>query len=457
MVRKFVLLAVAIFMALAAIPIVAAARPGSPVQAAIQTGDSSESSSELALAQSDEPSPPPVEELVLGQRHTNDSFALEVQSFYSSQSLERQNYSEIRVGVAFQNLGEQALRFSPIALSGEDGYPSLSVVDSAGEEYPLDVRNPYRFAVPGSNLQNIPSGLPAHWTVGWQIPETQDGSLTLRATWNGNVVAQWDLRSAPQTLAGFDAPAGVTVGAAGEDIPWSEFTGRIDPPEPAQGEERAEPTYESEPQLNIRVQTAETFTCGHASLVYSAAVGTVYVDVSNVHTRDAVFPGVDYPEIPMYAIWTDGTSARYGGSAVYLEEEPITDFSGKGFLTVSEREYAEYGFDYHLRRLDEVGDGQHIVAPGIVAHRALLFGAARDSRLVDVEEPPSSLLMVTPAGDSVWIDLPWEAEENRGGDGCDFTTPSVMLDTFDGDGEVKLLYPAEEETTETTTGLSGGE
>ncbi len=46
MVRKFVLLAVAMFMALATIPIVAAARPGTPVPAALQTDDSSESSAD---------------------------------------------------------------------------------------------------------------------------------------------------------------------------------------------------------------------------------------------------------------------------------------------------------------------------------------------------------------------------------------------------------------------------
>lgn len=458
MVRKFVLLAIAIFMALATIPIVAAARPGNPAVAALQGDDSQQSSQDIAFAQTDqtqEVTPP--EELVLGERFTSEGFALEVQSFYTSKSLVRQNYSEIRVGVAFQNLGEESLLFSPIALSGEQGYPSLSVVDSAGEEYPLETRNPYRFAVPGSNLQHIPAGLPAHWTLGWQVPETQDSELTLRATWQENVVAEWNLLTAPRTLAGFDAPAGVVVGRAGEDIAWSEVTTRIDPPIPAEGEERAEPTFESEPQLTIRIQVSETFTCGAASLVYSAAAGTIYADVTNVHTRDAIFPGVGYPEIPMYAIWTDGTSARYGGSGVYLEDEPLTSFSGLGFLTNAEREQAEVANDFFVRRLDEVGDGQQIVAPGIVAHRALFFGAARDSRLVDVEEPPSAIMLLPPAGDPIWIDVPWEDEANRGGDGCSVVKPSVLLDTFDGDGQFKLLYPVELETTTTETAVTTAE
>lgn len=422
MVRKLLLLAVVSFTAFAAIP-VAAARPGAPVNAVFQTG-----SDEEAVPA------PEVVSLDLGERYVGDDFALEVQDAYIVPSIVRTDYLDIRVGVAFQNLTEQALPMSPVALSGEPGYPTLQLVDDEGVVQVLDRSDPYRMAVPATSLHSIPPGLPAHWTLGFEASSEQASELTIQAVANGFIVAEWDVLSNPRPLAGWTAPAGASTASTGDTIAWDDA-------------------------ISLRFDSQGTVACGLADLVHSATTTYVTFDVENSDVVERAFPAVQYPAIPMIAVWDDGTTARHVESAGFVTQ-PTSDIVnfGKFAGELTEDELAVIVEEMMVTR---PGPEFNMVPPQVQAATIIsAFSASRDSRLGDVLDVPAALYITPPGGDPVWLDLSgtsnvFDTKEEAENPSCGFGTPSVELGTRALQMQLlELQVPAEaaEETDDSLTG-----
>ncbi len=421
MVRKLMLLAVVSLTAFAAIP-VAAAKPGLPVNAVFQSDND-----EVPVA-------PDVVSLDLGERFVGDGFALEVQRAFIVPSIVRTDYLDVRVAVAFQNLGDTPLPMSPIALSGEPGYPSLQLVDDEGVVQELDRSDPYRMAVPTSSLTNIPPGLPAHWTLGFEASSEQASELTVQAVSDGFVVAEWDVLSTPRPLTGWSAPAGVTEASRGDSIEWDDA-------------------------VTLEFESQGTFACGLADLVFSATTSFVFFDIENSDVVERAFPAVQYPAVPMIAVWEDGTTARHVESAGFVEQ-PTTDIVNyskfAGDLTDDEKAIIQ---DEAMNM--RPGPEFNMVPPQV--QRATMvssFLAASDSRLADVLDTPIALYLTPPEGNPVWLDLSnttnrFDTKEEAENPSCGFGTPSVELGTRALLMQLLELQVPPEEVEETDDSLSG--
>lgn len=421
MVRKIMLLAVAAAVAFAALP-VAAARPV-PVNAAFQE-------------EQDEPvAPPEIQSLALGERFVGDAFALEVQDVLIVPSVLRTDFNDIRVAVAFQNRGDEPLPFSPVALSGEPGYPSLQLVDDEGVIQQLDRSDPYRMAVAASNLSSIPAGIPAHWTLGFEASSEQSSDLTMQAVWDGFVVAEWDLLSTPRPLQGWDAPAGAVEAGLGDAITWDDA-------------------------LTLRLARKGTVACGLADLVHSATSSEVVFEVDNSDVIERPFPAVQYPDVPMIAVWRDGTSSKHSFS-VGLVDQGTSDIVNFSAFASRLNELEE-----DLIRLEVMnqrpGPEFNLVPPQVRnASISSLFVAARDSRLADVLEPPAAVYMLPTDADPVWLDLTeavnfTDTPEEAKNPSCGIATPSVELGTREPQRKLlDLRVPAEEVTEDTGDTISG--
>jgi len=271
MVRKLVLLAVALSTVLAAIPVLAATRPTDIATASYQDSRSESSPSVVGLpgvlgllgAQSVSAVSG---QLAPGQRYSGDGFALEVQNIDISTSLVREGYLEVRIGVAYQNNGASPIPYSATAFAGEDGYPQLQMIDDEGVVYPLD-RTIADHAVAGSDLPSIPVGLPGHWTVGYQVPETQATDLAIQLVQERSVVATWDLDADSVSLQGWAAPDGAMVVGVAEDIAWSDG-------------------------LVVDFHTTYGDACGDPYSVVSAGNAKVIGTVTSSAVTDTLFPNV---------------------------------------------------------------------------------------------------------------------------------------------------------------------
>ncbi len=421
MVRKLMLLAVVSLTAFAAIP-VAAAKPDLPVNAVFQSDDD-----EARVA-------PDVVSLNLGERFVGDGFALEVQDAFIVPSIVRTDYLDIRLAVAFQNRGTVPLPMSPIALSGEPGYPSLQLVDDEGVVQTLERNDPYRMAVPTSSLLNIPPGLPAHWTLGFEASSEQASELTLQAVSDGFVVAEWDILSTPRRLEGWSAPAGVAEAGRGDTIEWNDA-------------------------LTLQVESQGTVACGLADLVFSATTSFVFFDIENSDVVERAFPGVQYPAIPMIAVWEDGTTARHVESAGFVKQ-PTTDIVNfskfAGDLTDDEKAIiSEEAMNMRP------GPEFNVVPPQVQGGTMVSsFLAASDSRMSDVLETPVALYMTPPEGEPVWLDLSnttnrFDTTEEAENPSCGFGTPSVELGTRTLLMQLLELQVPPEETEATDDSLAG--
>ncbi len=416
MVRKLVLLAVTAFTALAVIP-VAAANSGPPRYAALQTETSEEDTQATSVQVT-------AEELDLGQRYVGAALAFEAQDAKLYRSLDRHNYLDVRVSVALRNDGARALPYSPTALAGEPGYPQLQLVDDEGVVYPLDRTKAQAHAVPGSNLQSIPVGLPAHWTVGFEVPQTQADDLTLELVSDGAVVARWDLYSEPAALQGWTAPDYASVASVGEDIPW-------------------------EGDLSVTILDRAADACGAADLVVSAGTGVVLVTLNNDGVVDAPFPNVLYPSVTGIAVWADGTTGRFSddvdATAAFVDIETLVEGASTAKPEVQE------GIIADLADLDYSSRERKFVTPAESAYRGLLFPAPRDSRLVDPVEPPDAVVFYTPDGDTVWVDLTSLPGDEYDMPVCTWTQPSMFLGTI----ESPVTYQELVEVVEEDEGVLG--
>ncbi|MDH3308092.1 MAG: hypothetical protein OEO77_11315 [Acidimicrobiia bacterium] len=419
MVRKLVLLAVTTFTVFAVIPI-AAANPGQLDVAARQ----------LQAMESDTPSlavQTPAEELDLGERYVGDVFAFEAQDVAVYRSLDRHAYVDVRIPVALRNDGPTALAYSPTALAGERGYPSVQLVDSEGVVYPLDRRKAQTEAVAGSSLQSIPTGLPAHWTVGFEVPAEHASDMRLELVSQGLVVAGWDLSSAPVTPAGWDAPDYATEASSRDTVQWSD-------------------------DISLTFVDRAANACGNADLVVSAGAGVVIANVTNAGLVDAPFPNVLYPAVAGVAIWTDGTSARFtdhvNAAAAFVEAETFAE--GASDAT----DQVQFDIVTEATELNWHSRERVLVTPGETAIRALVFPAPRDSRFVNPVEPPAAVLLTTPTGEVFWVDLSSLPGDEYDIPVCTWTQPSMFLGTIESPVRYQELAPQQEAAEE--PGALGG-
>lgn len=399
MVRKLVLLAVAVSTVLAAIPVLAATRPTDIATTSYQDSESESSSSVVGLpgilgAQSVSAVSG---QLAPGQRYTGDGFALEVQNIDISTSLVREGYLEVRIGVAYQNNGMSPIPYSATAFAGEYDYPELQMIDDEGVVYPLD-RTIADHAVAGSDLPSIPVGLPGHWTVGYQVPETQASDLAIELVKDGSVVATWDLDADSVSLQGWAAPEGATVVGVTEDIAWSDG-------------------------LVVDFHTTYGDACGDPYSVVSAGNAKVIGTVTSSAVTDTLFPNVQYPTIPFYAIWKDGSSAHYQNilDADYLYLDLADVITGDASKFQPGIETNNTIFDATVNNVES--SEKVIMPPGSEHIFDLEFGLPRDSRLVDPQANPAAMYTITPDGTTYWVDLSGAADldaEFLFGDSFDF-------------------------------------
>ena len=373
MVKKLVLLAVALSTVLAAIPVMATTRPTDVAVSASYQDDSAQESTESEVIVAD-----PVGPLAPGERFNGDVFAIEIQGVDVSASLVRTDYVEVRIAVAYQNNSAAPIPYSPTAFAGEYTYPRLELVDGEGIVYPLN-RRIADHTVAGSDVPSIPVGLPGHWTVGYQVPATQSTPMSIQLVEGDNVTATWDLEAGPVALAGWDAPDGTSVVTIGQEIEWSDG-------------------------LTIDFHTVYGDACGDPYMVVSAGNGIVFGTITSSATADTLFPNVLYPNIPFYAVWADGSSARYQGveeaDFLFTDLSSVTADTADAFDGIEEQGIL-LGAGLNNRESDE----RVIMAPGTTHSFAVEFTLPRDSRLVDPQADPVAMYTITPDGTSYWVDL----------------------------------------------------
>ncbi len=295
-----------------------------------------------------------------GERYEAGLWDLEVQGSVLVPSMLRTGYSEVGVSVAYRNVGNPGMLFSTMGLIGEYGYPSVQMRDAAGVVHPLPRVLPRFFSSPGSNLVAQDPGVPARWSLGFEIPAALDDELVFEVVADGQVVARWDLYAPPIALQGWDAPAGVEQVTWGDAIEWGEA-------------------------LSVTPLSAAVDICGDPDVGEVAALTSMLVTVENQSDLPAFWPKVLFPEVPVIAIWEDGSSAEY------LDETLVLDPG----------ETEEEATDKVLRHRTEE---QVIMPPRLTFERAVDFIVARDSRFSSVLEQPQAYLFLPPGGSPVWLD-----------------------------------------------------
>ncbi|HDH03121.1 MAG TPA: hypothetical protein ENH15_02615 [Actinobacteria bacterium] len=295
-------------------------------------------------------------ELELGQRFELGAWGIEVQDIFMEESRFRFGYEEVRLSVAFITLAEP-LPYEFNAFTGMDGFPMLQLRDAAGELWESPVVRPSSNTFPGSALHTIEASIPAHWTVGFDVPQSASDEMSVEAVWNGNVVASWDLTSSPSEPEGWDTPPGSNEALPGDPIEWSD-------------------------DVDITIVGQLVQVCGNPEIERVTVYYVTELEVENLTDRDALFPNVRFPESVGTAVWADGTSARYS-IPVTLTEEQLD-----GELPLNARNIE-----------------QLIIPPRTTVTVGLVFPAPRDSRLVDPDEAPESLLLNTVGGERWWFDV----------------------------------------------------
>lgn len=434
MVKKLVLLAVALTTVLAAIPVLAAPRSATVAasyqeESSVLTDDAEESAEEAAQT---ETAIEPVGPLALGDRFEADTFALEIQAADVSTSTQRHGYMEVRVSVAMRNDTAQPLAYSPTGLSGETGYPAIELEDSEGVVYAFDRSDP-DLSVAGSSVSSILPGTPAHWTVGFQVPDAQSDEMTVHVVSNGARLASWDLGSEPVDTAGWSGPTDLVQVNVGQTMQWSD-------------------------DVSVSFNLVYGNACGDPYAVISGGGAFVLVDVENSGVTDAYFPNIQYPAPSFVAVWEDGSSAKLGNVWNWIDTtfediaERGDDFTFAESVAISAEEFVP----------DSLTGEKIVIAPSHAHSFALGFGVPRDSRLVDPTANPVALYASTPSGELWWVDLSdapeWDAErqfhevdfatigdaqrqnleEQNALVSCGFASPVRSMDTIDGVSDYRL-------------------
>jgi len=306
-------------------------------------------------AQDEEAVQVPLIELGLGQRFGVDGWELEVQDIFMEESPRRVGYDEVRVSVAFRTIGGP-LPYLWNAFTGTSGYPELKLRDAAGEVWEIPVERPASNLFAGSTQHTVEPGIPAHWTIGFDVPQSASDAMAVEAVWNDAVVASWDVLTAPANPEGWGTPPGATNALLGDTIEWSDA-------------------------IDVTPVGHALAACGDPEIERTTSIYLAILEVENLSDRDALFPDVRFPETPGSIVWDDGSSARYADLWLFANTD-------------------EDLIPYNARNSE-----QWIIPPRTSADLAFVYAAPRDPRLVDENEPPTSALMVNPAGESWWFDL----------------------------------------------------
>lgn len=325
-----------------------------------------------ALAQSEDaedvPAPVAAAQLVLGEQFVGPGWNLEIRDAFVVESPRRPGYSAIRASAVFQPMSAAGEAYGIFSLTGLTGYPELVLRDAMNGAHEIPGARPGEHLVPGSALLVTAEGVPARWTVGFEVPTEFDDSLAIEAHLDGRVVARWNLDDSSADGVSYGAPSGVSVAVPGDSIRWSD---------------------------DVRIIAADhsLLTCG-AGDEHNTVVFALQVDVTNNSEGNAYFPNVRFPETPAVAVWADGASARFSDEGGFLDDTvPLADRNQE----------------------------QTIIPPGMTASRVLEFFVPRDARLSDVDAPPAGVLFTPPGGGTVWLDLSASAESGELArvDGCD--------------------------------------
>lgn len=351
MVRRAVLAMLALALTLPATSI-ALARPDAGSPARVQTEEGAEAAQETA---------PAVPVLALGERFALGIWDLEIQDAFREESPVRQGYDEVRLSVAFRNNRTRDMRFTAAAMAGEHRYPRLQLRDSVGQVYEIPPQLPRFYRVAGSNLVTLPPAVPAHWTVGFQVPTPFADRLHVEAVWRGDIVASWNLLTEPRQPAGWTPPDIFRQIGWGAPVAWGE-------------------------QLEVAPVGWGLDVCGDNDVAHFSVLVGLTVGVENLGDTDAYWPNVNFPGVAAIAIWRDGSSARFFVEGVVIppgaDDDEIEDLV------------------LNARTLEQV-----IVPPRHFSERAMYFTLPRDARFVDVTDLPEAFLLYPPGGEPVWLDV----------------------------------------------------
>lgn len=362
MLRKVILMTGALLLVMTG---VASAGPGVATLAAVQDTGAGEEPADT----------PPVSEFKLGERYSNGLFDLEIQDAFSVESPLYPGYDEVRLSAAFRHNTDVPWLASEYAFTGEYGYPVLQLIDGAGEIHPVPTNvlslrvevvdeetettteiqlGDYSYQVGGFALSMQPRGIPARWTVGFRVPSAFNHDLKVQASFGGAVLAEWNLDSSPAPAAGWERPEGFELAELGDEIAWGD-------------------------SLSVEPKAVATEVCGDPRYGHVSVQTTLLIGVSSLSNRDAVWPGVDYPEVAALAVWSDGTAARYKASSLAnTEDDPLS--SGRY--------------------------GENVVVPPQTSYDRLMeFMAPKDGRFSNVNDDPIALVLYPPGGPAVWVDL----------------------------------------------------
>ncbi len=317
------------------------------------TGDALQAEGNALQSQETDPGPtaPP---LAPGERFDAGSYQIEVQDAFAVESPDRFGYDEVRVSVAFRHSFPGELPYTPVALTGTAGaYPAVIVRDAEGHAYPIDVVDPDNHRASGSRLVTQPRGVPARWTVGFQVPAAFSHRLTVEAAVGGVTVASWDLRRSKRPGRGWEVPAGAAAVSWGTPIDWDD-------------------------RLIVTPVGRTILVCGDPGRGPVVSVFALAVRVENTSGRDALWPDVRFPAAGGYAVWRDGSSARFFDEA---HAGPVED------------------------PLDRLTEEQVVVPPRTRVLRFMAFVVPRDERFSAVDELPDWVVLTPPSGSSTWVDL----------------------------------------------------
>ena len=313
--------------------------------------------------------------LAPGERLGTDVFELEVEDSFTEPSPQRFGYAEVRVAVAFRHSYPFDLPYSAVSLAGGDPwYPEVVLRDAEGGEYPIDHSRVQSFLTAGSMLVTQPPGIPARWTLAYQVPSVFARRLTAEARFQGVTVASWDLGRAGRRTAGWTAPAEAGVQSWGTPIAWSD-------------------------EVTITPAGGTVLVCGDDGTSPAVAIFGMGVLVENTSGADARWPNVTYPAVAGYAVWHDGSSARY-----FDETHPAVDELGDP--------------------LDRISEEMVLIPPGTTLLRFMEFATARDTRFVDPAELPDHVVLTPPSGGAVWIDVAARP-------GADLSLPASTCTSFE--------------------------
>lgn len=333
----------------AAVPLLAA--PGAPGTAALQE-DTTETEPAAVVTQS----------LNLGERYSADAWELEVQNAILADSADRAAYLEVRASVAFRSLSAQPLPYDWAALTGTPGFPILRIVDAEGIVYPIDSFEAGNSLVPGSNLVSIEPYLPARWTIGFETAVHQSEELSIEAVWNGSVVATWDVYSSPQPLSGWTPPPAARLVGASETVAWGD-------------------------QLALSLEDDFVIACGDPAAAPTYTTYGIETLIANDDIEPGLFPNVLFPETPAYAVWTDGSSARFSTHSLEFAAVPDDD------------PFAEDGEGVAA---NAISVEQVIIPPSATVAALLTFEVPRDARFGPATEYPQAVVLYPPDSEPLW-------------------------------------------------------